>query len=217
MKGKLPQGSLPFFCPFTKKDSSHYHRDLMIRESIGKSQFVPHYPQQSFGFASRICTFMIAATDAIHQLTLQTTRSIQFTASAIINLNFSDLENAFECLSLGLLQAVGLLALGILGLFDPASSRKAMEDPYFRQFYPFTKYCTPVTGKILCAIHAATYFPCNIILGVNALIATPFKDDPKKELAESKIFFCKALIDIIAIPGGFFSEDLRQSECIEIT
>lgn len=185
----------------------------MICESISK----PNSTAASYSFSVRACTFMIAVTDAIHQLTMQTTRSIQFTASAIIDFNYADFENACYSFSIGILQATGLVALAILGLFEPEFSRNAIEQPCFRHFRHTTKYCTPTIGKILCAINGLTFFPCNIILGINTLIATPFKDQPENSLEESKIYFIKALVDLIAVPGGFFNEKLRHSECIQIT
>jgi len=160
---------------------------------------------------------MIGMTDAIHQLTLQTTRSIQFAASAIIDLDSNDLESCYFSFSIGLLQTVGLIALAILGLYDPELAHKTMKHSFFRFNRGTCKFCSITIGKILCAVNAITFFPCNLLLGVNSLIAAPFHDDPTEMVQKSRVFFVKALIDVLAIPGGFFNEKLRECEWIQTT
>src|SRR5205823_851727 len=100
-----------------------------------------------------ISVFMIGITTAIHQLTMQTTRSIQFTASAIIDFNLNDLESACHSFAVGLLQTTGLVALGILGLFNPEFADKTIKHSYFRYNGGTYKNCSPTIGKILCAVN----------------------------------------------------------------
>lgn len=179
------------------------------------SPLITKISQPTPAWTRRISVFMTGITDAIHQLTLQTTRTIQFAASAIIDLDSNDLESSYHSFSIGLLQTVGLVVLAILGLYDPDLASKTMKHSFFRYHYGTYKFCSPTIGKILCVINAVTFFPCNLVLGVNSLIAAPFHDEPNEALKKSQVFFVKAVLDILAIPGGFFDEKLRECEWIQ--